>query len=539
MSGFSDALTLRAYCAEVIARYPLPWFVQKISRIGDHDFLISCRLGPGRSFRWRIGLQPGSPSLSVWHGPKPPATSPSAFIMLCRKHLQGRSLDACESGYPERLVRFVGREVTLVLELLDRQPNLLLLNDAQEIMGGFRLGRSDERDLRPRRAYHLPPRPELPNAEDLTATALEEIHRADPPAWPGSVATHSFGLSPRACRRLSREPKELLASWRELWAHTLPGHYRAEREGDGRLHIWGKLEQGARALLELEGEEQPPAPPALDSARSRARVTLRKARARLATRLLKLAQDREKVGEADRMQRDGELLLTYGASLPRGATVARLKDWDGETDVEVTLDPSLSALDNARKRLRRAAKLRRSADVVTARWAQTEEEMAAIDTRAARVETAFDEEELRQIMAAHATPGTSAAAPAKKTGVRRYTLGSWLFLVGRSPRQNDLLVRRLSARDDLWFHVKDAPGAHVVLKTAGRAPDTEAVEAGAALAARYSSRARDTQALVSFTAAQHVRKPSGSAPGFVLYEQELTLTTQPGQLPDGLQRVVE
>ena len=116
----------------------------------------------------------------------------------------------------------------------------------------------------------------------------------------------------------------------------------------------------------------------------------------------------------------------------------------------------------------------------------------------------------------------------KGSGPRRYQMDGFTFLVGRSPRQNDELIRKHSARDDLWCHVKDSPVAHVRLKTAGRSPEEAVVEAAEQLAAHYSSRAKESKVLVSFTSAQRVKKPAGAAPGLVIYSDELTLWVNPG-----------
>ena len=133
-------------------------------------------------------------------------------------------------------------------------------------------------------------------------------------------------------------------------------------------------------------------------------------------------------------------------------------------------------------------------------------------------------------------PPQSKEAERPRAGPRRYELDHFVLLVGRSPRQNDELIRRHSARDDLWFHVKDSPGAHVLLKTAGRSPDEVVVESAAQLAAHYSSRAKDSRVLVSFTSAQRVKKPKDSAPGLVVYSDELTLWVDPGQRNQKLHR---
>ena len=526
---FYDALTLRAYAAELMSRFPPPWFVQKISQVGELDFLLSFRLGPKNNLRLLLSLQPNQPSLRWWRGPKPLAGPPSSFTMLCRKYLQGRSIDRLEVLYPERALRLVGRDYSLVIELLERQPNVLLVSATGLIAGGRHLGRHSERDLRVRRTYTPPPQAGLPDASTLTAYQLEEFYLADPPGFPASLATRTFGLSPAACQRLgllldpSRPLEERLqAGWREFWKFT-EGGYSAERLSNGRLSMWG---QGPpQQLLDLE-EEQAPALPALETARHRALQKLKKAQARLRQRLVKMDEDKARLGQADVLQRQGELLLTYQHQVKQGMESITLTDWDGQTQHVLKLDPAVPTVKQAQKWLKRASKYRRSAPIIEARVAETDRELAQIQEAVFAVEQAESLADLQELQA----PPQSKKPERPRAGPRRYELDQFVLLVGRSPRQNDELIRRHSARDDLWFHVKDSPGAHVLLKTAGRRPDDMVVESAAQVAAYYSSRAKDSRVLVSFTSAQRVKKPKESAPGLVVYSDELTLWVDPGQL---------
>lgn len=509
---FYDALTLRAYGAELTRRFPPPWFLQKISQVAEFDFLLAFRLGPKRNLRLLVSLQPNQPGLRWWRGPKPQASVPSSFTMLCRKHFQGRSIDRLESLYPERGLKLVGREHTLVIELLDKQPNLLLISATGMIVRGFR--------HRGKRPYTPPPQPDLPDASQLTPYQLEELFLEN-----ANLNERTFGLSKAAVARLHKLMRPELPleeriqhAWADFWKLSLEG-YSAERQANGRLSIWG--EGPPRELLDLEEEHE--VLPALEVARQRTLQKLKKAQAKLQQRLVKLDEDRAKLGQADILQRQGELLLTYQHQFRRGATEAEVTDWDGETIHKISLDPALSVVVQAQKLVKRAAKYRRSAPIIEARVAQTHEEIGRVREAVFAAEQAEVLEDLEEPKSA------SKVQRPKGSGPRRYAFDGFTFLVGRSPRQNDELVRKHSARDDLWFHVKDSPGAHVLLKTAGRSPEEEVIEAAAQLAAHYSSRAKDSRVLVSFTSAQRVKKPAGSAPGFVVYHEELTLWVNPAE----------
>jgi predicted ribosome quality control (RQC) complex YloA/Tae2 family protein len=105
--------------------------------------------------------------------------------------------------------------------------------------------------------------------------------------------------------------------------------------------------------------------------------------------------------------------------------------------------------------------------------------------------------------------------------------GGRLVLVGRTNRQNDALTFKTAAPEDLWFHARGVPGAHVILKTEGKALPEEAVKEAAALAAFFSQARDEASVPVDYTPRKYVRKMQGAKPGLVTYTHEQTLRVSP------------
>jgi predicted ribosome quality control (RQC) complex YloA/Tae2 family protein len=93
------------------------------------------------------------------------------------------------------------------------------------------------------------------------------------------------------------------------------------------------------------------------------------------------------------------------------------------------------------------------------------------------------------------------------------------ILVGRSGSENDRLVR-LARSDDVWFHAREVPGAHVVIRTDGRPVPNEVLQRAAELAAWHSRARGERKVAVSYTEARYVRKPKGAPPGTVTLLRE-------------------
>ncbi len=98
------------------------------------------------------------------------------------------------------------------------------------------------------------------------------------------------------------------------------------------------------------------------------------------------------------------------------------------------------------------------------------------------------------------------------------------FLIGGSAKQNDELITKARLPGDMWFHAKGVKGAHVLARPAPGRELTEEAMLGAAKVAAQKSGAKDSPKVdVDYIDAMKVRKPRGSAPGFVTYTGQKTV----------------
>ena len=84
----------------------------------------------------------------------------------------------------------------------------------------------------------------------------------------------------------------------------------------------------------------------------------------------------------------------------------------------------------------------------------------------------------------------------------------------------------------MWFHVKDFPGSHVLLRVNSGASVPENVLKQAAEIGAYYSKARDSENVaVDYTFVKHVSKPKNAKPGKVVYKNYKTLYVSPKPAP--------
>ena len=95
--------------------------------------------------------------------------------------------------------------------------------------------------------------------------------------------------------------------------------------------------------------------------------------------------------------------------------------------------------------------------------------------------------------------------------------------VGKNNYQNDELTFKFANGGDWWFHAKNIPGSHVVVRTEGRELPDCVYEEAAALAAYYSKAKDQDKVEIDYVRKKEVKKPKGAKPGFVVYYTNYSL----------------
>ncbi len=273
--------------------------------------------------------------------------------------------------------------------------------------------------------------------------------------------------------------------------------------------------------------------------RQRLGHALRRELRRLDRKLEKIAEELARSREAAELGRAGELLKGALARVPRGASELVLPDPATGEEVRVELDPALGPAQNLerlfqrqRKAVRGLARAGALHDAVRAereRLARLEAELlegagdpARLEELAARPDAAAllvreAPAEPRRSEAQAATRRVGGREIPGRLAPRRYRASGDLEIwVGRSDEGNDFLTTRLAGGNDLFFHVEDTPGSHVILRTGGRAdPPSEAVLDACELAVHFSKLRAADRVDVHVVSVKNVRKPKGVKPGLV------------------------
>lgn len=271
---------------------------------------------------------------------------------------------------------------------------------------------------------------------------------------------------------------------------------------------------------------------------------------RLRGKRQKLLEEQTESADYEEYRIKGELLTAYSHLVNKGLTEVTLPNfYNEEQPLTIAVDPALTAMQNAQRYFKYASKKKRGLPLLEKELADVAQDGQYLENVLVYLEDAsldqlksLEEELIKEGFLREKSGRTngrrktgrgkmpSAKAKDKSSpGPKTYlSTDGYTLLVGSNNVQNDKLTLRTGQPHDVWLHVKDTPGSHVVIR-ADKNKDVpeKTLEDAAILAAFYSKAKNSANVPVDYTLVKHVWKPNGARPGFVLYDHQRTLFVTP------------
>lgn len=230
----------------------------------------------------------------------------------------------------------------------------------------------------------------------------------------------------------------------------------------------------------------------------------------------------------------GEMLHTYGYAASPGDKSIEVTNYYTNEPFVIPLDPTLDAMENAKKYFDKYAKLKRTGDALSSYILETENEikhLESIETSLSIAETEGDlaaiKEELQEYGFIKKHSGKKTNRISKSQPLHFVDDNGFHIYVGKNNYQNDQLTFKFATGNDWWFHAKQMTGSHVIVKSENKELPDSTYEYAAALAAYYSSGKDNEKVEIDYLQKKNVKKPNGSAPGFVVYYTNYSLVATP------------
>ena len=452
----------------------------------------------------------------------PRPARPSAWA----DRLLGSRIEAVDQVPWERVWRWqlerideVGRTApaTLIIELAGHLTNILWLardgtvGDAYRRIAPGRPGRT----LYPGLPYTPPP----PVANPCATGCTEDL-----PPWARRWVTTGKTRLDDLCRAYAAGD---FSPWegpgpdgtRHVWVFPWSEAWQAADDWSRAWARWG----AARERHDV-----------LEDARRTALAALDRQREQVERQLARTAS--RDPDDAERWRRLGDALLTVGPRWDDGERPGTVIDPTTGDTLEIAWRDGDRGYQDAAAHAYHQYKKTQAAEAAERRlvphWTARRERLAALREAVAAADSLAE-------LARHQprpAPVLGARADDPRLPYRRFVAQAGTEIwVGRTEAENQALTFQAARPDDLWFHVKQYPGSHVLLRCGKNRPAAADIADAAVLAAFYSRAGRGSSIPVDYTARKFVKNRPHGQPGQVLYVREQTLYVTPD--PDALTRL--
>ncbi|MCD7730329.1 MAG: NFACT family protein [Oscillospiraceae bacterium] len=551
--------------------------VDKIAQPSREEVIISLRTRGGTE-RLMLSASAGSARVHITKtSPENPKTPPM-FCMLMRKHFgNGRLTDIRQDGL-ERILYFdfeamneLGDmvKVTLAAEIMGRCSNIVIINADGKIVDSIKrvdTEMSRERPVLPGMTYTLPPRGKrldfrecakgdisaaldaLPNG-DLAKSLVGIFEGLSPIAAREWVFYAAKGESPTKSELTSDMLDRLFFIIKKTAGELADGSsaFTVVKDKDGLLKDFSFmpiLQYGALMVT----KEFDSACALLDYFYSeRDNVSRMKQRSQDLYRLLLNTTDRiarrteiqrqelknsEKRGE---LKLRGDLISANLYRIEKGMNKITVENFYDPLcpELEIELDKRLTPSQNMQKYYAEYRKMDTAEKILTAQIKQGEEELQYIDSVFDALTRTGSEDEVNELRMELSEQGYLKSAklkgkPPKSHPPLEFTSpDGYTVLIGRNNVQNDKLTTKLADKTDIWLHVKNITGSHVIIRANGTVPPDDTIRYAARLAAYHSKAKNSSQVPVDYVYVRNVKKPSGAKPGMVIFTGNKTLYVTP------------
>ena len=548
----------------------------RISKIAqpENDELLFTLKGQSGQYRLAVSASASLPFLHLTANNKPsPLTAPN-FCMLLRKHIANGRIVKIYQPHMERIIHFDIEHLdelgdlcqkTLIVELMGKHSNIIFCNSDGMIIDSIKhvsAMMSSVREVLPGREYFIPStQGDKLNPLEVTEEAFLDTAMAKPCSITKALYSSFTGTSPvianEICHRASIDgdmPVDSLdADGKKHLFHIFSWMMDDVRAGKYQPNIVFKekepIDFSCFHLSEFsdyttkdydsisEVLEQYYATRNVYTRIRQKSVDLRKVVTTTLERNRKKFQLQEKqlrdTEKREKYKVYGELIHTYGYGLEEGAKELEALNYYTNEMIKIPLDPTLDAKENAQKYFDKYNKLKRTYEALTELIQETKTEIEHLESISTSLDIALSEDDLLQIKEELMEYGyikrkrTDKKAKIKSKPFHYRSSDGYDIYVGKNNYQNDELTFKFATGNDWWFHAKGMAGSHVIVKSNNEElPDRVFEEAGKL--AGYYSKGRDSDKIeIDYLQKKNVKKPNGSAPGFVVYYTNYSLTIHP------------
>ena len=516
--------------------------IQKVNQPFEHELVLTIR-NNRKNYKMLLSAHPVFGRLQITKTDFQNPQTPNTFTMIMRKYLQGAVIENITQIENDRVLEIAfsnkneigdNIKVTLVVEIMGKHSNIILIDKAEskiiESIKHIGFSQNSYRTILPGSTYIAPPKTDAKNPFTVSDEKLFEILQTEDLA-PRHLQKLFQGLGRDTAENLAAQlSDDKLKQFRAFFARPVQPNMTDKSFAAVPFDKSGQTFDSLSELLDVFYQDKAER----DRVNQQSSDLIHRVQTELDKNIKKLAKQEKELAateNAEEFRQKGELLTTYLSMVPNNQDQVELDNYYTNEKITIALDKSLTPNQNAQRYFKKYQKLKEAVKHLTGLIEETKHTITYLES----VETALshasisDIEDIREeLVETGFVKRRTRDKRHKRKKPEQYLAsdGKTIIMVGRNNLQNDELTFKMAKKGELWFHAKDIPGSHVLIKD-NLNPSDEVKTDDAELAAYYSKARLSNLIQVDMIEAKKLNKPTGAKPGFVTYTGQKTLRVTP------------
>ncbi|MCO4527220.1 fibronectin/fibrinogen-binding protein [Streptococcus infantarius subsp. infantarius] len=516
--------------------------IQKVNQPFEHELVLTIR-NNRKNYKMLLSAHPVFGRLQITKTDFQNPQTPNTFTMIMRKYLQGAVIENITQIENDRVLEIAfsnkneigdNIKVTLVVEIMGKHSNIILIDKAEskiiESIKHIGFSQNSYRTILPGSTYIAPPKTDAKNPFTVSDEKLFEILQTEDLA-PRHLQKLFQGLGRDTAENLAAQlSDDKLKQFRAFFARPVQPNMTDKSFAAVPFDKSGQTFDSVSELLDVFYQDKAER----DRVNQQSSDLIHRVQTELDKNIKKLAKQEKELAateNAEEFRQKGELLTTYLSMVPNNQDQVELDNYYTNEKITIALDKSLTPNQNAQRYFKKYQKLKEAVKHLTGLIEETKHTITYLES----VETALshasisDIEDIREeLVETGFVKRRTRDKRHKRKKPEQYLAsdGKTIIMVGRNNLQNDELTFKMAKKGELWFHAKDIPGSHVLIKD-NLNPSDEVKTDAAELAAYYSKARLSNLIQVDMIEAKKLNKPTGAKPGFVTYTGQKTLRVTP------------
>lgn len=516
--------------------------IQKVNQPFEHELVLTIR-NNRKNYKMLLSAHPVFGRLQITKTDFQNPQTPNTFTMIMRKYLQGAVIENITQIENDRVLEIAfsnkneigdNIKVTLVVEIMGKHSNIILIDKAEskiiESIKHIGFSQNSYRTILPGSTYIAPPKTDAKNPFTVSDEKLFEILQTEDLA-PRHLQKLFQGLGRDTAENLAAQlSDDKLKQFRAFFARPVQPNMTDKSFAAVPFDKRGQTFDSLSELLDVFYQDKAER----DRVNQQSSDLIHRVQTELDKNIKKLAKQEKELAateNAEEFRQKGELLTTYLSMVPNNQDQVELDNYYTNEKITIALDKSLTPNQNAQRYFKKYQKLKEAVKHLTGLIEETKHTITYLES----VETALshasisDIEDIREeLVETGFVKRRTRDKRHKRKKPEQYLAsdGKTIIMVGRNNLQNDELTFKMAKKGELWFHAKDIPGSHVLIKD-NLNPSDEVKTDAAELAAYYSKARLSNLIQVDMIEAKKLNKPTGAKPGFVTYTGQKTLRVTP------------